>query len=1780
MSQSPELAGGAGFSFGDQVAVRYLASLLGELEGPGLSGRIVSRVALEQRDAGEPLDDIIIDACAPDGSTARLSLQVKRELTISAAASNSDFRDIVRDAWATLDKPDFRSGVDRVGAVTGSSVAAKKARDLQALADLARASASASDFERRFAPDGNASVDLRSILTDLQHVTRELGRSAEIADMWRLLAHFVLIKFDALHEGASDDALTAAFLRHSLATGYHDQSGLLQSRLQVLARTGAGRARSWSRDLLRLEVAPYFKLQATPSLAKDIERLLAFVRPATASIQDEVGGARIERDELRAGVEAKLKNHRFIHLRGLPGSGKSVLLKRFVDNALADGPALMLKSDRLEGGSWAQFARRIGLDETDPVPLLIELAAVGTPILFIDGLDRIDKTQRNIVVDLIEAIERTPELGSWRVLGTLRDAGIEPVRTWLPQLFDSGRVASVEVKGLNDDEARALGALRPTLRPLLMGTEPVRSLVRRPFFAKILDGAGLGREQAPRSEIELLAKWWRRGGYNAEGGAARLRQRALLRLARLRALNADAPVALMDVEDSLLPIIQELIDDGVLEDASDAHFVRFSHDIFFEWSFASLLASAGSDWPRVVKEAGEPPVIGRAVDLHSQGAFVADHQSWAVTLAALCDPQLRTQWRRVWLLAPIGHPGFAARVGQYDTIVCANNYALLKQALVWFQAQHTMPNPNLLDGTIGAEMERATRLRLADAMGWPDDIVLWSRFLSYVGMRLDDWPAFLFPHVLTLFEVWQHAAADWKNPVSGMIIEKVRCWLTELDARRRDRDRLFRKEARDRWDEIEDLDSFVSSLRSVLLRAARVEREKVAAYLSSLMGEDRFGRTIFDEVAGFSALLAETHPAELADFALRHFLRELPEDHRKRRWEEERRAAKRREELQRKQAEQLTRLEQMELSSPSLGYMGPDRFDWENLSVERDSSAYFPASPLHEPFASLLAENSDQALRLIKAMTNHAVEAWRQLHRLDHEAGTPIPLMLRFPWGRQTFWGGAREYLWSRGLWAPQPLESAYFALDRWSLAKVAEGADPDALIEQIVRDSTSIASLGIAVNVACASEHVSPVTEALVTSQRLWRADIQRCAQESSIRSSSQIGFTRPNQCKHAAAVEALNTHPVRQLDIRSLAMRHVLQQDKAAAERVREAIKGFAQALAYEVEEEKDHPGVQAAYAEQARTHAAWGHIEHYHLVDVPGAPEQKAVVLINPVADEPEVKARLEEGQRHLSAFALYHWAERSFEQRQVNERKSLEQAVEHAKAFDEPGLFDVREEEPDASMRQGGVAGTAAVVIAYGDDEHQAWANDVIARAARTPEPGGANWTSGSIINWHPCIFAARALGAMLRRDPADPQARERLLALVAHPLEGVMLEAARQLLLLVDVAPELAWNGFGLSLDVCQDEPGDTRSAYDPAKGAESRRRKAGTRIDANDETPTALPIPPGPWAKANATRRRRRPYYEDDESDEWELADGWWHSELASQILRLAPISAILAHKRLRPLFLAYCRSMLGWTIERTAPAWDERGRRTERQRDCHRWTSALASTLGTVIGDISAEEADREFLQPICKLKDQPCFALLEPLVTMFLCVHVLDAPSVAPVTDLVLQRALDRLLASRTFDRQSYRAGEMNGFEMPQLARWLMFCGFDHASNSTRFANGDWSDIALVLPTVDRFVRTAGWAKLVMSDFLELVERAHDHYPADAFADAVLSVLNQEPDPSLNWRATTIAARIAVRVQDMADRRGSLQLSLGQKLLRVLDKLVDQGDRRSAALQISPAFRDLRLH
>src|ERR1700751_2808229 len=89
---STELTGGAGFTYEDAVVGYYLSSLLRRERAAGQMG-FVAGVAVQQQGHGNPMDDLV--AVLDDVGTKRvLGLQVKRSVTISAAASNEEFRGI------------------------------------------------------------------------------------------------------------------------------------------------------------------------------------------------------------------------------------------------------------------------------------------------------------------------------------------------------------------------------------------------------------------------------------------------------------------------------------------------------------------------------------------------------------------------------------------------------------------------------------------------------------------------------------------------------------------------------------------------------------------------------------------------------------------------------------------------------------------------------------------------------------------------------------------------------------------------------------------------------------------------------------------------------------------------------------------------------------------------------------------------------------------------------------------------------------------------------------------------------------------------------------------------------------------------------------------------------------------------------------------------------------------------------------------------------------------------------------------------------------------------------------------------------------------------------------------------------------------------------------------------------------------------------------------------------------------------------------------------------
>jgi hypothetical protein len=576
---SSELTGGAGFTYEDAVVAYYLTALLREEHAAGQTG-CVTRVAVQQGTQGEPLDDVIIDTSIGE-SARRLSLQVKRSLTISAAASNTDFRWIIQRALESRAKADFRVGEDRYGFAV-EHVAETKFRSLTRLIEWAKSSPTGADFVARFAPNSAASNADKALREELRTLIAPTTADQE-ADFYR---DFVALRLDGFDADEPRYADTVNRLLDVLTADSVQTGAALFSALCHHVRVGAGAAKIWTRPSLLNELKDRFQLRSVPSYAHDLAVIGELAAHAVSDISTEIDGIHIQRNALIAEVHDRLTTHRFVNISGLPGTGKSVVLRTVVDEMKTSGPVFVLKSDRLFGSDWQSFATAIGLQHRNAGALLAEIGAVGHAVLCIDGIDRIKPSQRKIITDLLHTLENDPSLAHWKVLATSRDQGLEAFRSWISVRFyrDTG-IGDVSVTYLNDVEAEDLAKAKPALRSLLFGVSAVREIARRPFFASVLaDGfarAEMSGDIAPGSESELIAVWWRAGGHDSEEDTAFLRQRALLDLARAGAVSLGKSIAVRTLAPETMPLIVALRRDHIVRWVEEGHTLSFRHDIFF-----------------------------------------------------------------------------------------------------------------------------------------------------------------------------------------------------------------------------------------------------------------------------------------------------------------------------------------------------------------------------------------------------------------------------------------------------------------------------------------------------------------------------------------------------------------------------------------------------------------------------------------------------------------------------------------------------------------------------------------------------------------------------------------------------------------------------------------------------------------------------------------------------------------------------------------------------------------------------------------------------------------------------------------------------------------------------------------------------------------------------------------------------------------------------------------------------------------------------------------------
>jgi len=1139
---------------------------------------------------------------------------------------------------------------------------------------------------------------------------------------------------------------------------------------------------------------------------------------------------------------------------------------------------------------------------------------------------------------------------------------------------------------------------------------------------------------------------------------------------------------------------------------------------------------------------------------------------WSAGYRSLASKNLRRQWQREWLTAPPFTPAFEHTKPEFASLLQTDDFALFEKVLVWFQAQHTIPSPYVLRN-IKSPVEGMDNLAVADMLGWPSDFHAWGRLIDWIISKADAVPVRLIPKVLEVFDVWQNVFSDHKNGRSKAILQLANAWLVRFEKGEL-HDESSGNEGKALRFSHEESSRLGKSLRSILLRSARSYPDFAKELFTRTITDEDRRRAVYADLIAFSPIMTQVDPELVADLAEAELLDELPEDELVQKRKEREEYYKRLEDLRAIPEEKRTEKQKLALQ-PHFFDIESDRYDLDDIGIQQHNSFYFPTSALHEPFKSLFAAKPNVALRLVRNLANHATKGWRQIHSISRaKMGTPIPVSVEFPWRVQQFWGDWRVYSWGMGQLAPNPLECAFLSLNYWAFKQIESDRSASDVIKDIVEGNECYAVLGLALLLALETWDTTETTFAVATCQRLWHHDMARFVQEPH-KDIDLLGFGFLSRLtgEKAEAKEFLDQRKSRKREIRQLAMLFALSTNSALSEQFKAALARFPYDLPYELEGQKSNGGFSAHLKEKAERWAGLGDRKNYK--QTPYDATRIAISYESPKPLTDEEQRRLEESTTSLQGFNIVGWAAKSLAGNKIADGLTLNGAITHAKNIDTNSAFDEYDEA--ASSPQSVVASVAACVIRFADpqsDDYN-WAWNVMARVGAMKEPEHL-YRRGRIA-WHPRTRLVIALNHDQRSASPREDSAERLLKLALHPLDSVSELAFDSLF--ADKDAKLRWIAGQLAVNICIVHRAEFKEGgWDQAPNQHARAFSLASALSALQE-PENGPMPklPPAWVKGSAGGRRKVT------DDEWQRPGVFFDAQMASELLTKMPLEAWMESDTHRPLLEPLLLDLVNWTTESLMPSWQKEKHSDRKRTDLLEWNRTLGDLLSRVVPFISLDVARNAYIKPFLA-DDEEALSVLARFADRSVCRHVFDAATIPNNIIPLLDDCVSRVLQDRAFRPKRWRAGEVHGFAMPELIAALLFVNVENAPAAARYVNGDWSQIDTVLPIIDRMVRNVGWSSYVMGKFLDLCGRAGRAYPISKFGPQANAALAAIGNAEEGWAGTMLPARMAGVVQRQADWNFPLKLKDAQELLKVLDALIDLGDRRSAALEQTEAFRGIQ--
>ena len=566
--------GGGGYSFEDKVAARLMAMMLAGHPPLDEPSGLIARIDFQNSADGWRLDDLVLALSGVHGSN-RFALSVKSDQQVTGNGFPSEFVIAAWEQWIGTNTAVFEKSYDHMGLVVGSLprnvhqawhglLSQALNADPQRILSRLKARRATNKVQRNL---------FRSLACNIP------GEVVSEEETVCFLRRIRILDFDFETVPSRDEQGSVSLCRDVIESQSRDKGDNLWGKLLGIARelgpTGGTLELGELIDRLRGK----FRLKEYPDYGSDVRRVNEASDRLLEGLTDRIGGTvALDRSAELSRISSVLDSHRGVILLGASGSGKSVLTKRLVNVAKAEGPIAWFDAQTLDEPNFATIEHDLRLRH-DLAAVFSHIAA-SRALLVLDGLDRFSEDARRNAARLIKASRVEDGNGPWKIILTCQ-----------PEYWDAAAAAllklGVRLQAMKTEMVDF--PARDQLKPVWEAFPSLRSLADRRDLSLVLRNLHLLNVVASNAgligtissdqrvgESHLIRWFWRNVVEEGKNGHARS-----LLLQKLGQNEADGPsskITVSQLSSAEAIVLGEL--EGKRICRVRVERISFTHDLF------------------------------------------------------------------------------------------------------------------------------------------------------------------------------------------------------------------------------------------------------------------------------------------------------------------------------------------------------------------------------------------------------------------------------------------------------------------------------------------------------------------------------------------------------------------------------------------------------------------------------------------------------------------------------------------------------------------------------------------------------------------------------------------------------------------------------------------------------------------------------------------------------------------------------------------------------------------------------------------------------------------------------------------------------------------------------------------------------------------------------------------------------------------------------------------------------------------------------------------------